>query len=179
MAFNIRTAALILGLLVCQASFAEIINGRVVAVTDGDTIKVLDDSKTLYIIRLAGIDAPEKSQAFGKASKQALSDLVYDQNVTVDTHKLDRYQRHIGKVILNGKDINLTQIKTGMAWYYGKYGFELLFADRQKYSDAQGFANVNRIGLWAGQEQLAPWEYRKSKKRRAAVEDELSYGTIN
>lgn len=179
MAFNFRSAALILGLLVYQSSFAEIINGRVVAVTDGDTIEVLDESKTLYIIRLAGIDAPEKSQAFGKASKQALSDLVYDQKVLVDTHKLDRYQRYIGKVILNGKDINLTQIKTGMAWYYGRYGFELLFEDRHKYSDAQGYANVNRIGLWAGQEQVAPWEYRKSKKRRAAVEDEYSYGTIN
>lgn len=159
-----KPAFLLFGLLIFQTGYADIINGRVIGVTDGDTIKVLDTDKVEYKIRLAGIDAPEKSQAFGKASKQSLSDLVYGRDVTVDWHKTDRYKRYIGKVILHGKDINLVQIKNGMAWYYIKYGPELLSSDQLQYLQAQVHAKADRIGLWADRNPIAPWDFRKSKK---------------
>lgn len=80
-------------------------------------------------VRLAGIDAPEKKQPFGARSKQSLSDLVYRKAVTVEWHKFDRYGRQIGKVIVNGADANLEQLKAGMAWVYRDYVQELTPAD--------------------------------------------------
>ena len=103
-------AGLLLAALACTAATIE---GRVVA--DGDTITVLDDNKVQHKIRLAGIDAPEKKQPFGQRSKQSLSDLVFDKAVTVETNKRDKYRREVGKVLVDGTDANLEQVKRDMA----------------------------------------------------------------
>lgn len=142
--------------------YADTITGRVVGVTDGDTIKVLDASNTEYKIRLAGIDAPEKKQAFGQASKKSLSDLVFDKQVKVDWNKQDRYGRTVGKVIVNGVDANLEQVKRGMAWFYKKYQNEQPLQDRLDYLHAQEAAEKERIGLWADNNPIAPWDFRKA-----------------
>jgi len=102
-------------------TYAETLAGRVVDVTDGDTITVLDSANTQYKIRFAGVDVPEKKQPFGKLSKLTLSDMEYDKQVTVDFHKKDRYGRTIGKVLASGMDVNLEQVKLGMAWFYKKF----------------------------------------------------------
>jgi endonuclease YncB( thermonuclease family) len=65
--------------------------GKVVGVTDGDTLTVLTAQRQQHRVRLSGIDAPEKRQAFGQVSKQHLSDLAYDKTVSVVFHKRDRY----------------------------------------------------------------------------------------
>ena len=83
----------------------------VVSVADGDTITVLDTSQTQHKIRLGGIDAPEKAQPYGKQSKQSLSDMVFGKTVTVDTGKTDRYGREVGKILVDGMDANLEQLK--------------------------------------------------------------------
>ncbi len=88
----------------------------VVHVADGDTITVLDAGKVQHKVRLAGIDAPEKAQPFGQRSRESLADLVAGRTVIVETHKKDRYGRYVGKVILNSRDVNLEQIRRGMAW---------------------------------------------------------------
>ncbi|HEY9278379.1 MAG TPA: thermonuclease family protein [Methylotenera sp.] len=143
---------------------AATITGRVIAVTDGDTIRVLDNTNTQYKIRLAGIDAPEKKQAFGNVSKKSLSDLVYGKQVFVDWQKQDRYGRKVGKVVINGQDANLEQIKRGMAWFYSKYQNELVMDDRLNYLHAHEFAQAGRVGLWLDKEPMAPWDFRKTKK---------------
>jgi len=97
----------------CQA---EEITGLVVHVADGDTITVLDAGKVQHKVRLAGIDAPEKAKPFGQRSRESLEDLVAGRTVIVETHKKDRYGRYVGKVILNSRDVNLEQIRRGMAW---------------------------------------------------------------
>ena len=89
--------------------------GRVVKVSDGDTITVLDSSKTQHKIRLQGIDAPEKSQAFRNASRKFLAGLVANREVRVAWSKRDRYQRILGTVFVDGKDANLEMLKAGMA----------------------------------------------------------------
>lgn len=88
----------------------------VVHVADGDTITVLDAGKVHHKVRLAGIDAPEKAKPFGQRSRESLEDLVAGRTVIVETHKKDRYGRYVGKVILNSRDVNLEQIRRGMAW---------------------------------------------------------------
>lgn len=149
--------------LLIQSANAGTILGKVVGVADGDTITVLDNTNTQYKIRLAGIDAPEKSQAFGKVSKKALSDLVFDKQVTVDWQKQDRYGRTVGKVLVNGHDANFAQIKSGMAWFYKKYQNELELGDRLDYLHAQEAVEHNKLGLWIDKEPTPPWDYRKQK----------------
>ena len=110
---ELRLAVSILLLLTLPLAQAETLTGRVVRVTDGDTIVVLDSSKVQHKIRLTGIDAPERGQAFGTKSKEHLSDLVAGKSVVVDYSKYDRYQRILGKVLVNGEDVNLEQVETG------------------------------------------------------------------
>ena len=94
--------AAILALALGAAQAAEwIVEGRVVGVSDGDTITVLDDAKTQHKIRFAGIDAPEKGQAFGERSKQSLSALVFQKRVEARCHKKDRYGREVCAVYVS------------------------------------------------------------------------------
>lgn len=143
---------------------ADLITGRVVGVADGDTITILDNTNTQHKIRLAGIDAPEKNQAFGTASKQSLSDMVFGREVEIDWQKHDRYGRTVGKVIINGIDANLKQIKRGMAWFYKRYQNELSPQVRQDYSDSEEIARKNKVGLWADGYSMPPWDFRQMKR---------------
>lgn len=151
---------LALGWVATVSCAAELV-GRVVGVLDGDTIDVLTPAKIQVRIRLAGIDAPEKRQAFGNAAKQKLSDLVFARQVTVDWTKTDRYKRTIGKVLVNGVDANLRMVETGMAWHYKQYAKEQSPADRRLYAAAEEGARARRVGLWRDASPVAPWTFRR------------------
>ncbi len=116
-----RILLLAASLLLAHASTADTLHGRVVGVSDGDTVTVLDVTNTQWKIRLMGIDAPEKKQAFGSKSKEHLSGLVFNRQVQVEYEKKDRYGRTIGKIMVDGVDANLEQVKAGMAWHYKQY----------------------------------------------------------
>jgi endonuclease YncB( thermonuclease family) len=133
---------------------------KVVKVTDGDTVHVLDQTRTKYKIRLGGIDAPEKKQAFGKKSKENLSFMIAGKNVEVEYDKRDRYGWIIGKLIMNGQDINLLQIKHGYAWHYNYYEKDQSKFDRMLYSSAEIEAREKTIGLWSAP-AMPPWKFRK------------------
>lgn len=137
------------------------LHGKVVGITDGDTVTIVDESRQQYKIRLAGIDAPEKKQPFGNASKKSLSDFIYNKSIIVETTKNDRYGRVVGKILLDGQDINKLQIERGMAWFYRKYQNELVLDDRLAYLHAEQNAKANNLGVWSDSNPLAPWEYRK------------------
>ena len=158
----LRGFAAVLLALSCFSCWAETYQGKVVGVSDGDTITVLDGSKIQHKVRLAGIDAPEKNQPYGQASKTHLSNLVFGKLVTIETQKLDRYKREIGMVLSDGKDINLAQIEAGMAWHYKQYQRDQSPADRRLYSDTERVAQLTRKGLWADKSPIPPWEFRKS-----------------
>lgn len=151
-----------------QIAYAATISGRVVGVADGDTITVLDSTNTQHKIRLAGIDAPEKKQAFGNVSKKSLSDMVFNQLVDVEWYKEDRYGRKVGKVLVSNTDVNLEQIKRGMAWFYKKYKGELEQEDRISYVQAQQGAESKQTGLWIDSNPIPPWDFRKQQKNIAA-----------
>lgn len=148
-----------------QAASAETISGRVVGIADGDTITVLDATNTQHKIRLAGIDAPEKKQPYGQASKQHLSDQVFNKDVSLVCGKTDRYKRSICVVRIFGKDANLEQVKAGMAWWYRKYQNEQTAQQRADYEAAEAVAKSGRIGLWRDAEPVAPWEWRHRKSQ--------------
>ena len=140
---------------------AEVLIGKVVGITDGDTITVLDANKTEHKVRLMGIDAPEKSQDFGSASKQALSNYIYQREVTVEYKKLDKYKRIVGKVTLDGQDICLQMIVDGMAWHYTEYEKEQSKADRELYRHAEAKAREVNLGLWVEKQAVSPWIFRQ------------------
>jgi Staphylococcal nuclease homologue len=102
-------------------AYTQTYEGKVVAVSDGDTLIVLTPEKRQVKVRLAQIDAPEKSQAYGQRSKQSLSDLVFGKQVRVEQQDRDRYGRVAGRVYAGGLDVNAEQVKRGMAWVYRKY----------------------------------------------------------
>ncbi|OQW85842.1 MAG: nuclease [Rhodoferax ferrireducens] len=144
---------------------AETLSGVVIGVADGDTLTVLDADKVQHKIRLAGIDAPEKMQAFGNRSKESLSDLVFEKTVNVETNKRDRYRRDIGKLLVNGRDVNLVQVERGMAWFYRKYQREQSPNDRKLYEAAEDAAKDGKKGLWRDTDPVPPWEFRHTKTK--------------
>jgi len=93
----------------------------VVGVIDGDTVDILDDSRTKGRVRLAGIDAPERKQPFGSASRQRLADGIFQQTVTVAWTKLDRYGRIIGVradlFLTHPADSILTRVSGPTVWW--------------------------------------------------------------
>ncbi len=151
---------LALGCIAANASNAATLMGEVIEITDGDTITLIDSSRIQHKIRLAGIDAPEKRQAFGEKSKQQLADLVFRREVLIEWSKSDRYGRIIGKVFLGNKDVNLTQITSGMAWHYKRYANEQSMTDRGSYAQAEEEAKLKRRGLWKDQNPTPPWDFR-------------------
>jgi endonuclease YncB( thermonuclease family) len=151
-------------LLISCTINAATLQGKVVGVADGDTITVLDATNTQHKIRLQGLDAPEKAQPFGQKSKQSLHQLVHSKHVIVEFQKKDKYGRTVGKVLFNGTDICLEQIKLGMAWHYKQYESEQPKEDREIYAQAELSARAQAIGLWKDKNLNPPWEFRKQNK---------------
>ena len=149
--------------LICCTINAATLQGKVVGVADGDTITVLDANNKQHKIRLQGIDAPEKAQAFGQKSKQSLNQLVHSKQVTIEFQKKDKYGRTVGKVLLNGTDMCLAQIKLGMAWHYKQYASEQPKEDRDIYAQAEMDARNQALGLWKDKTVTSPWEFRKQR----------------
>ncbi len=77
-------------------------DARVVAVGDGDTIEVVRElaggRKERVTIRLSGVDAPEKGQAWGRRAREALSKRVVGKEVRINAVTTDRYGRTVGEV---------------------------------------------------------------------------------
>lgn len=151
-------------LLVCQASVADVLHGRVVGVSDGDTITVLDSNHRQHRVRLTGIGAPEKKQAHGQHSKQSLSRMVYGKQVAVDWKKQDGYGRILGRVSGPAGDVNLAQIHAGMAWHYKHYAKDQLASERAAYAKAEEHARLTGRGLWADSDPTPPWDWRRATR---------------
>lgn len=153
-------------LLVAGHAQADTLVGKVVSVLDGDTVTVLTDAHHPVEIRVAGIDAPERRQAFGQAAKKAMSDCAFDKRASVDWRKLDRYGRTVGKLMVEGVDCGLRQIELGLAWHYKAYEREQSLADRSAYAAAESDAKSAQRGLWIDAQPTPPWVFRHSAEER-------------
>jgi endonuclease YncB( thermonuclease family) len=156
-------------LLTVHALAQDVIHGRVTAVNDGDTIKVLTAEKQLLRVRVAWIDAPESSQAFGQRAKQAMSALVFGKDVELRFHTVDRYGRLICMVLVDGTDAGLELIREGFAWAYAKYLPEASLDIQRSYTAAEAAARARSIGLWADPDPVPPWQYRKTEHEQPAA----------
>ena len=141
------------------ASYPFSLGGDVVGVTDGDTIKILQDKK-MYKIRLNGIDAPEMGQAYGRKSKDYLASLVAGKRVEVIVRDTDRYGRYVGDVIVGGKTANAELVAVGLAWHYTAYSKDEELAALEKA------ARAKKLGLWADPNPIPPWEFRRREREK-------------
>ena len=130
--------------------------GKVVSVSDGDTLVVLGENNKQYKVRLSEIDAPEKSQAFGQASKNSLSEMAYKRYAVASCSGKDQYDRYICKVTVDGLEVNKTQVSRGYAWVYKQY------SKRAELLNAENAAREIGVGLWAESNPTPPWEYRRN-----------------
>jgi len=153
----------------CAAAAAHTIEGRVVGVSDGDTVTLLDGLHAQHRIRLAGIDAPEKAQSYGDASKRHLSGMVFGATVTIEYEKHDRYGRIVGKMLKNGQDASLEQLRAGLAWHYKRYEREQSRADRSAYAEVESAAQQAHAGLWQDPAPVAPWTWRMEQRAKHAA----------
>ena len=164
---HLITAVVVLAsslLIAAPPKVVEEFSGKVIAITDGDTIKVLVGKESVTI-RLEGIDAPEKSQSFGSKSKDALGTMVFGQTVTVKKTGKDKYGRILGFVFIDDLDVNAQMIQDGWAWHFKKYN------DEERLADLEVEARDDKRGLWADPNPLAPWEFRARKKTPEADPD--------
>jgi endonuclease YncB( thermonuclease family) len=173
---HLRTLLLCLLLLSSPAARAatQTFDARVVGVTDGDTITVLDANKIPHRIRLAGIDAPEKGQPFAERSKQSLRRMVMGRNARIEWDERDRYGRLVGKAWVTPAgndctqepcpktlDAGRAQLTVGLAWHYlGRHQDE---EDSLAYEFDEMEARARRVGLWSEPDPVAPWDWRHGR----------------
>jgi endonuclease YncB( thermonuclease family) len=136
---------------------SNVFDAKVIGVTDGDTIVVLTEDKLQIKIRLEGIDCPEMKQDFGTRAKQATSELCFGKRVSIYKSGVDRYGRTLAYVYVGDKCINKELLKLGMAWHFKRYNsdMELALLETQ--------AREQKVGLWAQQDPIAPWDFRSNK----------------
>lgn len=151
---------------------------RVVAIADGDTLTVLDADRRQHRVRLHGIDAPERQQPFSERSRQHLAQAVHQKRVRLTWSQSDRYGRllaivHVQRPRACGRppcpvdavDVNLGQVRAGLAWHYRRYAGEQSRRQRREYAAAEAEARAARRGLWAEAAPIAPWDWRDRNRR--------------
>ena len=132
-------------------------------VVDGNTIDVRYRNQ-LLTVRLQGIDSPEKDQPFGGEATLHLSKLVQGKMVSILYENHDRYGRLLGKILVDGHDINLLMIKDGFAWWYRYYRKQQSLEDQVLYEKAETYSKSLKLGLWKSENPLNPYEWRKLEK---------------
>ncbi len=150
-------------LLSSSNSFCEEIQVEVLRVLDGDTIDILYGEKVRRV-RLQGIDSPELDQPFGQQATAHLSSLIRGKEVSIFYESYDSYGRLLGKIFVDGYDINLRMIKDGFAWWCCYYRDQLSSEDQVLYESAETYSKSLKLGLWQSENPINPYEWRKSKK---------------
>ena len=128
--------------------------GKVIAVLDGDTLLVLRSGNPVKV-RLAEVDAPEKTQPYGTASQKSLAEMVMGKQIKVASRAADDYGRLVATVHANGLNVNHEQVRRGMAWEYSR------FHSNRELMALQREAQQARRGLWAGDGAVEPSQWRK------------------
>jgi micrococcal nuclease len=141
-------------------SYTHAFQGKVIRISDGDTITVLHDENKEKI-RLYGIDTPEMKQSFGKEAKDYTASIVTGKNVEIEAVTTDRYGRTVGIVNVNGNSLSEEIMKSGYAWVYDRYCKKDMC---DKWRLLEKAARQSKIGLWSQDDPVAPWVYRRTSK---------------
>lgn len=161
----IKTLLLVVAVicLIVNPVYAQEHHGKVIGITDGDTFTLMTKDHEKLKIRLAEIDTPEKAQPYGKKARQALADLIFQEDVIVIQTTIDRYGRIIGEVYKDQSYINAFMVEIGAAWVYRDYADE----DSPLY-ELEADAKAREIGMWKMPEAqiTPPWEWRREQRQK-------------
>lgn len=163
-------------LLLPVSAFCKFITGKVVGISDGDTITIIDDGKNRYKIRLYGVDCPESGQAFGNAAKKHTAALTAQKMATVEVFDTDRYGRTVGVVTVDGANVNQSLIEAGYAWQYRQYCKETFCSD---WLQDEELARKALVGMWSDPEPVPPWEWRRGAKSKTSENNDVSGGALH
>lgn len=138
---------------------------RISAVHDGDTLTCTPMGAAPFVVRVAGIDAPERGQAYWKSARNALQ-----QGARAGTqaacYKADRYGRQVCRLRTpDGDDLPLTLVRQGLAWHTQAYQAEQAPEERARYAEAQAQARQAHRGLWRQPQPQAPWDCRRLRRQ--------------
>lgn len=134
------------------------LTGKIVKVSDGDTVVLLDKDNKQHKIRLDGIDCPERGQDFGTKATEFTRDLCAGKYVIVEYEKYDQYKRILGVVYVSGVNVNEALLKKGLAWKY-KYNRS------SRYEELENEARKQKLNIWSMKNPVAPWDFRKANKK--------------
>ncbi len=154
-----------------------LLQGKIVRVTDGDTVTLMDAHHTLHKIRLTGIDAPESKMPYGRQATVFLKALTLGKDVDALAYKQDRYGRTIATLIVDKQDINLAMIQAGLAWHYKRYATEQPTGEARAYALAEELARTQLLALWHEGIPIAPWEWRANRQGdRIKIDEAIMLG---
>jgi endonuclease YncB( thermonuclease family) len=161
-------------LLLPRQARGEEIHAVVTKITDGDTVVVEQDYGSAtplpqlsdlphllgspFIVRLYGVDAPERDQPFGIQAKAELIRLISKKSVIVDTVKRDKYGRMVAKISIDGVDVSKELLRNGLAWWYRDYA-----PNNVEFQQAEFDAQERKVGVWSTKTSIAPWIWRANK----------------
>lgn len=153
----VRALVMLIAVIWPLMGFSAEYSGKVVGISDGDTLTLLTAEKQQIKVRLAEIDTPESAQPYGTRAKQALSGLAFNKQARVVVQDVDRYGRTVGRVYVGNMDVNAEMIRQGAAWVYRQYA-----RDRSLFA-LEDQAKASKRGLWnlSEAEKCAPWDWRK------------------
>lgn len=154
------------------------IDGIVIDVSAGDTIKVVDSQGKTSKVRFYMVDAPEKDkpnqkagslnrpgQPYGDEAWKALSAKIYGKRVKVDVMVLNR-KNVMSVVWLDGRNINREMVAEGWAWAYRRHRDQ---PHAPEYIQAEEHARSRKLGLWQQSAPQPPWEFRKMLVKRSIL----------
>lgn len=134
-----------------------------VKVYDGDTLAILDGMNREFRVRLSGIDAPERAQPFGAASRRSLAELTRGKTALIEYYKLDKYGRLVARVRVEGRDVSMEQLRRGMAWHRASVPLDQTAQEAFVYGQAEQEARGRRLGIWQ-ENAVPPWKFREANK---------------
>ena len=148
-------------LLCLTATLSWGFSATVIKVSDGDTLLIKQNGGTKTKIRLYGIDSPEITQAYGKASASFTAKTVLNQKVNVKVIETDQYGRLVALITVVNTNINLNEqlVRQGYAWYYPQFCHNTTFCNTLKKLEQA--ARKQKLGLWQDSAPIPPWEFRK------------------
>lgn len=137
---------------------AHTLRGKIVRVSDGDTIVLIDSTNTQHRVRLDGIDCPEKGQPFGRKATDFVKQLTTGKEIVVEWEKKDRYKRILGVVYADGLNVNKELLKNGLAWHYKHFNQDKELAELEQQ------AKDKKLNIWSEKNPIEPYQWRKGKR---------------
>jgi micrococcal nuclease len=147
--------SILLLIVLPSMSVASGFSGLIVSVPDGDVLDIQYEHG-IERVRLNGIDAPEKGQAYGRHARQFMEEMALGKHVIIETRGQDKHERTIGEVfLLDGRHLNKELVKAGLAWWFCRH------ASDAELKQLEEEAREADRGLWKDPMPIPPWVYRQ------------------